>query len=86
MSLLVVVAMSMIVVAVAVIMVVTVTFTMLVVMVMVVLMAVAFDVLIEFVLHAGIVDSVEHPVFQLGLVDVEDRTHEGEVDLAFRPE
>ena len=86
MSLLVVVAMSMIVVAVAVIMVVTVTFTMLVVMVMVVLMAVAFDVLIEFVLHARIVDSVEHPVFQLSLVDVEDRTHEGEVDLAFRPE
>ena len=62
------------------------TLSMLVVMVMVVLMAVAFDVLIEFVLHAGIVDSVEHPVFQLGLVDVEDRTHEGEVDLAFRPE
>lgn len=46
-----------------------------------VIVAVAFDVLVQLVVEAGIVDGMEHPVPELVLVHVEDGAHECEADL-----
>lgn len=51
------------------------------VMLVVVIMAVAFDVLVQLVVEAGVVDGMEHPVPELVLVHVEDGAHECEADL-----
>ena len=48
---------------------------------MVVIVAVAFDVLVQLVVEAGVVDGMEHPVPELVLVHVEDGAHECEADL-----
>ncbi len=55
---------------------------MLVVVIMVV--AVAFHVLVQLVVEAGVVDRMEHPVPQFVLVDVQDGAHECEADLLHR--
>ena len=52
-----------------------------VVVVMFVVVAVAFDMLVQLVVEAGVVDRVEHPVPELVLVDVQDGAHECEADL-----
>ncbi len=46
-----------------------------------VIVAVAFDVLVQLVVEAGVVDGMEHPVPELVLVHVEDGAHECEADL-----
>ena len=51
------------------------------VMLVVVIMAVAFDVLVQLVVEAGVVDGMEHPMPELVLVHVEDGAHECEADL-----
>jgi len=43
--------------------------------------AVAFDVLVQLVVQAGVVHRVEHHVPQVVLLDVQHGAHEGEVDL-----
>lgn len=46
-----------------------------------VIVAVAFDVLVQLVVEAGVVDGMEHPVPELVLVHVEDGAYECEADL-----
>lgn len=60
--------------------------TMFVIMVMVVMVvaAVAFHVLVQFVIEAGVVDGMVHPVLELVLIHIEDGAHEVEVDLLAR--
>ena len=63
-------------------MIVAVALPVVVVMVLVVMvMAVAFHVLVQLVVEAGVVDGVEHPVPELVLVDVDDGAHECEAHL-----
>ncbi len=59
----------------------TATLAVMVVMVMVVVSAVALDGLVQFVIEAGVVDGMEHPVSELVGLDVDDSAHEGEPDL-----
>lgn len=57
---------------------------MVVVMLMIVIVAMAFHMLVQLVVEAGVIDRMEHPVSEFVFVDVQDRAHEREADLLHR--